>query len=45
MNAHRIALSALFVSLLSAGALAACEGGDEPAVASGAQADVHGTYG
>lgn len=45
MNAHRIALSALFVSLLSAGALAGCEGGDEPAVASGAQADVHGTYG
>lgn len=46
MNAHRIALSALFVSLLSAGALAGCEGGaGEPAVGSGAQAEVHGTYG
>ena len=46
MNALRLALSALFVSMLSATALTGCASStDEPEVGSGAQAQLHGTYG
>jgi hypothetical protein len=46
MNARRLALSALFVAMLSAVAITGCaSGSDEPEVGSGAQAQVHGNYG
>lgn len=46
MNAPRLALSALFVAVLSVVAITGCaSGSDEPEVGSAAQAQVHGQYG